>query len=833
MVWPGSILQDWSSLNSTTESNRGDTMKKLFLILLMSLVSSAARAACTGTSPTWTSTVDRTSVLACIAAASPGDTINVVAGTASWSGGVSISGITLKGAGSSTSGTVITAGTVAMTKHSTQVTRLSGFRFTGSDTHGSVGGSTSARAFRIDNNYFFSSGQQYFGFDANGGVIDHNEFFMNPSQNPPPTVMSIHPNEDWSQAVTFGNTDTQGPNGGERNIYFEDNIFNNITGAAPDGDQGARLVIRHNTYNDSAIVLHGGGPPNDTSTNPPGTRQYEIYNNDFNRIICDNNLNWWLWSRGGSGVFANNTMDNVNTQCFGGKPQIRLGVGCGGAPPYPIVYQQGQTTAPSTQNPPTKPVLIFGNTGAGSGSISVTENGSGGGGGTNCSNPTFYVQQNRDYFLSNQWSWVPFTYPHPLVTGEPTPPPPLPTGSTGIAASFPNDVSIATDPRVILADGFETYNVRGDLITNNSNCGGSPCWSNFYQNDANVAIETNLANVFRGTKSLRLRVPASTPAPGIANALERVLNPTLTTVFMRAYNKFPSNFTATGSEHNGVSIRGNYCGPGSTPACDGSTDKSYNGMENSCDNGGAQPCDTNLYTYYPGRRNCDDSQVVNGVVIPGTINCYGDHFYPDGTVLPFNSVPGDFGSFFVSRPQFVPTLNQWYSYEIMVQLNTIGQRNGRVAMWVDGNLIADFQNLRLRDLATTKLDTAQLEHYIQNNPAGDMFRWYDNVVIATSYIGPISSPAATFNITGAIQGGPISGVTLSRTGTSSGSTTSDAAGAYGFTGLSAGSYTITPLKTGYAFSPLSATVNLVSSDQAGVNFTIQPLPPSGLSAIVH
>jgi len=58
----------------------------------------------------------------------------------------------------------------------------------------------------------------------------------------------------------------------------------------------------------------------------------------------------------------------------------------------------------------------------------------------------------------------------------------------------------------------------------------------------------------------------------------------------------------------------------------------------------------------------------------------------------------------------------WVCTEIMVQLNTPGVRDGRVAVWQDGSLIADWST--------------------QQND-----QWYDNLVLATSYIGPISTGA--------------------------------------------------------------------------------------------
>jgi hypothetical protein len=72
----------------------------------------------------------------------------------------------------------------------------------------------------------------------------------------------------------------------------------------------------------------------------------------------------------------------------------------------------------------------------------------------------------------------------------------------------------------------------------------------------------------------------------------------------------------------------------------------------------------------------------------------------------------------------------------MVKTNTPGERDGRVACWVDGKLIADFPNLRFRDIASLKIDRFGLCLYIANNRLRENKKWYDDVVAATAYIGP-------------------------------------------------------------------------------------------------
>jgi hypothetical protein len=69
-------------------------------------------------------------------------------------------------------------------------------------------------------------------------------------------------------------------------------------------------------------------------------------------------------------------------------------------------------------------------------------------------------------------------------------------------------------------------------------------------------------------------------------------------------------------------------------------------------------------------------------------------------------------------------------------VNTPGQRDGRIAMWVDGKLIADSPNLRLRDVRDLEIDRFGLGLYIASNTKRANLKWHDNVVAATSYIGP-------------------------------------------------------------------------------------------------
>lgn len=362
----------------------------------------------------------RTDVNTAISGSSPGDCIIVPADSSeSWSGGVTFSGRSLicpgKDSGSPTN---ITAGKVTMTKHATEYTRLQGCRFTGTDAHLTVGGNSSDAMFAVLDNYFnIAEVDHGITIAVNGGVIADNDFdgpfdLLNIGGNSIASTLgaTAASNSEWAAAPTFGVLDTNGT----ANVYIEDNVITNLRDGW-DCDDGAKMAVRHNTFNDASVITHGGGSGgsgNDTSTY--GCRQLEVYNNTFNRVnggptgSGGGPVNRWVWFRGSSGVIANNVMDEANTQEWGSGEQVQLSVGCSGGS-YPRQYQTGQGTQ-SPDATPNYPIEIFGNTGYGvpGGEILVAENPN-----NACATPGSFIQSGRDYTTSNTW-WSAYEYPHPL-----------------------------------------------------------------------------------------------------------------------------------------------------------------------------------------------------------------------------------------------------------------------------------------------------------------------------------------------------------------------------------------------------------------------------------
>jgi hypothetical protein len=76
--------------------------------------------------------------------------------------------------------------------------------------------------------------------------------------------------------------------------------------------------------------------------------------------------------------------------------------------------------------------------------------------------------------------------------------------------------------------------------------------------------------------------------------------------------------------------------------------------------------------------------------------------------------------------------------------------------------------------------------------------------------------AVTYTISG---NAGIAGATVTLGGTASGTTTADSLGNYQFIELVNGTYTITPTKTGYTFTPNGRTAIINSANRTGVDFT--------------
>jgi len=282
---------------------------------------------------------------------------------------------------------------------------------------------------------------------------------------------------------------------------------------------------------------------------------------------------------------------------------------------------------------------------------------------------------------------------------------PLPEGN-GLASRYPGDVGIASDSAVVFADDFESY-ISGSGLASH--------WSSVFQM-ANIRISTETGNFFGGSKALEFTIPQTTGE--VANSVARTISPERDVLFLRYYSKYDAAHNMVGSTHNGGIISGRYCCPG--VKADGFNKFLVSYEAARFDAATPRPGELMAYVYHPDQRSG-----------------FGDGFWPTGVIAPYStSPPFSFGPDFVSRQNVVPVAGRWYAYELMVKTNTPGQRNGRIALWLDGVLIADFVNIRLRETTELKIDRFTLDYHMASNAATSK-KWYDNVVAATSYIGPM------------------------------------------------------------------------------------------------
>ena len=205
------------------------------------------------------------------------------------------------------------------------------------------------------------------------------------------------------------------------------------------------------------------------------------------------------------------------------------------------------------------------------------------------------------------------------------------------------------------------------------------------------------------------------------------LNPEETVLYIRAYEKFDPGFSVTTSGHNGLRIGGHYPGPGHPPPPNGTGFFLFIYRTIRPELAEVERCNLAMHRYILiGPFNV----LITGITGTRTV----------GLVL----VAGGCGCFIRTNtlissaiPNWQPVRGVWYCYEFMVRVNSLGRRNGVVAYWIDGNLAGYFPNLFMRSINSLKInDTGLRLHALWSSRVNK--KWYDNVVIARSYIGPIS-----------------------------------------------------------------------------------------------
>jgi hypothetical protein len=387
-----------------------------------------------------------------------GDTITVPSGSFSWGqNGLHITkAIMLQGAGAGTTNITLSGHPVfTITKNASGIIQVRDITFLATGGAGTLpdpilldGTWPGGQPIIFYNVGVTLNGASLISCDIAGGAIfshitfngDWNAFFI--------SVKDGLNTSSWTTADSIGMHDTNGT----KNIYIEDSTFTGGSNGIIDCDDNCRVVMRHNTFNDSGFNSHG----KDSSTY--GGRHFEIYENQFllPDQTCANgnqslsNVNQYIWIRGGTGVVFNNNYQHLFTQCWGLKPEIRISIrGAEDTRPqgtcnqvvYPVPHQCGRNNNGAIDF--TDPIWFWGNTGA---TVSVF---SGWTWGNPCGfNWNTFWQWGRDGMNTSltlptvlpsiggtvsalggtaKPGYTAYTYPHPLVPGGSPSPTPTPT----------------------------------------------------------------------------------------------------------------------------------------------------------------------------------------------------------------------------------------------------------------------------------------------------------------------------------------------------------------------------------------------------------------------
>jgi hypothetical protein len=288
---------------------------------------------------------------------------------------------------------------------------------------------------------------------------------------------------------------------------------------------------------------------------------------------------------------------------------------------------------------------------------------------------------------------------------------PLPEGNNGIAAKYPGDRGIEKDPAVVFADDFET----GDMDK----------WDTHY---GSPHITHEAENVHSGKTAVEMLLEWPRTEKKFNNGLMQHFHPGFDVMFFRYYAKFGKDTELfDGGTHAGGAIF----------ATTMPTENIKAGLRAD----GHNQFTARLDTWRMDKETPSPGQLCLYSYHPEQASRYGDQLFPSGRILPAKRKLPDLPyskSDFVDRADFIPERGRWYCYEIMAVVNTPGEHDGRLAFWVDGKLTGDFSRFRVRDVEDLKANLLNISFYTENPRVhGGCAMWYDDIVAATSYIGPM------------------------------------------------------------------------------------------------
>ncbi|HUU12040.1 MAG TPA: hypothetical protein VM431_16065 [Phycisphaerae bacterium] len=274
----------------------------------------------------------------------------------------------------------------------------------------------------------------------------------------------------------------------------------------------------------------------------------------------------------------------------------------------------------------------------------------------------------------------------------------LPEGDTGIAAKCPGDRDIAKAPKVLLHEDFEAGVFDPARWPSISNKAGA------------LSFSDDVPRGSPGTKSLLVTAKLGENTGG---HLFRRFKPGVEKMHARFYVRFAPDcdyihhFVHIVAENPPTSWP-----TGGAGLCPAGDKKFCTGLEPAgMSKKHPPPGAWNFYTYWHQMKKSGDGKF------------WGNSFLP--------------------QPPRVPERGTWYCMEMMMQSNAVGKADGRQAFWIDGRLVGDFGGLEWRTAADLQINAFWLMSYITDRWTRNKVNrvWFDDVVVATDYIGPVKQVA--------------------------------------------------------------------------------------------
>jgi len=311
----------------------------------------------------------------------------------------------------------------------------------------------------------------------------------------------------------------------------------------------------------------------------------------------------------------------------------------------------------------------------------------------------------------------------------------LPEGS-GLAAKYPGDRGIESDPQVVFAEGFEQ--------------GSAEKLRESWDSVSSPEIMSFSDHTPEGSAGRRSLLMSHVGGKGTGGHLYKSLPRGFDRLYLRFYVKFDPNCNPI---HHFVHLGGYHPptpwpqgGAGTRPA---GNDRFSTGVE---PHGDAWVWD--YYTYWMEMRGSP----------------------PRGQT---------WGNSFIRDPDLRVERGKWVCVEVMMKMNDVGDSNGEMALWIDGRLVSHlgkgfpkgkwiydkflpgsggegvrwndqtgggevtnvpvggqpFDGFRWRTTEDLKLNYLWLLLYITRAPEGHVSKvWFDHVVLAKEYVGPIHRP---------------------------------------------------------------------------------------------